>query len=98
MDLTKTMPRSVREKRVGIVQLARTIDKATAFAHGTIGDYEYPSSMDEGLFEFLGMKSSDFLEFVKTAKNDAEIEGYVRRFVEKKSPDEIASFNRRWMT
>ena len=38
------------------------------------------------------------MEFAKTAKNDAEIEGYVRRFVEKKSPDEIASFNRRWMT
>jgi hypothetical protein len=98
MDLTKTTPRSVREKLLGLVQVARTIDKAKAVAHGNIGEYEYPCPMDEGLFEFLGMKSSDFLQSVKTAKNDAEIEGYVKNSVQKKSPDEIASFNQRWMT
>lgn len=98
VDLTQTKPRSVREKFIGLVQLARTTDKAKALAHGTIGEYEYPSSMDEGVFEFLGMKATDFLEFVKIAKNDTEIEGYTRGFVAKKSPDEIASFNQRWMT
>ena len=98
MDLTKTTPRSVREKLLGLVQLARTTDKAKASAHGTVGEYEYPSAMDEGLFEFLGMRASDFLEFVKVAKSDAEIEGYAKGFVGKKSPDEIASFNQRWMT
>jgi len=80
------------------VQLARTTDKAKALARGTIGDYEYPSAMDEGLFEFLNMKGTDFLEFVKVAKSDAEIEGYVKGFVGKKSSDEIASFNHRCMT
>src|SRR5579884_716683 len=98
MNLTQTTPRSVREKLLGLVQLARTTDKAKALAHGTIGEYEYPSAMDEGLFEFLGMKASDFLEFLKIAKSDAEIEGYIKGFVGKKSPDEIASFNHRWMT
>lgn len=97
MDLTQTTPRSVREKLLGLVQLARTIDKAKASAHGELGEYEYPSTMDEGLFEFLGMKASDFLQFIKVAKSDAEIESYTRGFVEKKSPDEIASFNQRWM-
>ncbi len=98
MDLTQTTPRSVREKLLGIVQLARTTDKAKALAHGTLGEYEYPSTMDEGLFEFLGMKGSEFLEFVKVAKNNAEIEGYTKGFLEKKSPEEIRSFNERWMT
>ena len=98
MDLTQTMPRSVREKLLGLVQLARTTDKAKASAHGKLGEYEYPSAMDEGLFEFLGMKGTDFLQFVKVAKSDGEIEGYARGFAEKKSPDEIASFNQRWMT
>jgi uncharacterized protein DUF5069 len=98
MNLTQTTPRSVREKLLGLVQLARTTDKAKALAHGTIGEYEYPSAMDEGLFEFLGMKASDFLDFVKVAKSDAEIEGYIKNFVGKKSPDEVASFNQRWMT
>lgn len=98
MDLTKTTPRSVREKLFGLVQVARTIDKAKAVANGNIGEYDYPCSMDEGLFRFLGVKSADVLAFVKTAKNDAEIEGYMKNFVQKKSPDEIASFNQRWMT
>jgi hypothetical protein len=98
MDLTKTTPRSVREKLLGLVQIPRTIDKAKALAHGNIGEYEYPSAMDDGLFEFLGINCSDFLQSVKTAKNDAEIESYVKNFVQKKSPDEVASFNHRWMT
>lgn len=98
MDLTQTTPRSVREKLLGLVQLARTTDKAKALAHGTIGEYEYPSEMDEALFEFLDMKGSDFLEFVKIAKSDAEIVGYAKGFVSKKSPDEIVSFNKRCMT
>lgn len=97
MDLTQTNPRSVREKLLGLVQLARTTDKAKASAHGKLGEYEYPSTMDEGLFEFLGMKGSDFLQFIKVAKSDAEIESYTRGFVEKKSPDEITAFNQRWM-
>lgn len=98
MDLTQTTPRSVREKMLGLVQLARTTDKAKALAHGTIGEYEYPSEIDTSLFEFLNMNGSDFLEVVKVAKSDADIEGYTKSFVAKKSPDEIASFNRRCMT
>lgn len=98
MDLTTTTPRSVREKVLGIVQLSRTIDKAKAAVHGKIGDYEYPCPMDRGLFEFLGMKESAFADFVKHAKSDAEIVNYSKAFVEKKSPDEIATFNRRAMT
>ena len=98
MDLTKTTPRSVGEKLFGVVQLARTTDKAKALAHGNIGEYDYPSSMDKGLFEFLDIKGSDFLDFVKVAKTDEEIEGYAKGFVGKKSSDEIVAFNRRWMT
>lgn len=98
MDLTQTTPRSVREKLLGLVQLGRTTDKAKAFTQGSIGEYEYPCVMDKGLFEFLGMNDAEFLQFVKVAKSDAEIEGYVRGFVQKKSADEISSFNQRWMS
>ena len=55
MDLTKTAPRSVKETMLGIVQLARTTDKAKAVAHGSIGEYHYDCSMDQGLFEYLHM-------------------------------------------
>lgn len=98
MDLTKTTPRSVRDKTFGLVQLSRTTDKAKAAAHGTIGEYEYPCPMDQNLFDFLDIKGSAFLDFVKTSKNDAEINAFTKGFVEKKSPDEINDFNKRAMT
>jgi len=98
MDLTKTTPRSVRETVLGGVQLARTTDKVKAQADGTIGEYHYDSPMDQGVLEFLEIKSSDYLNFVKHAKSDAEIETFLKDYVAKKSPDEIRSFNKRWMT
>jgi len=98
MDLTSKTPRSAREKVLGVVQLARTIDKAQALVHGKIGEYEYPCPMDQSLFDFLGMKESAFTDFVKHAKSDTEIVNFSKGFVEKKSLDEIADFNRRAMT
>ena len=97
MDLTKTAPRSVKETMLGIVQLARTTDKAKALAHGSIGEYKYDSSMDQGLFEYLGMDPKAFLNVVKEAKNDSEIEAYAKTFVAKKDPRNIEAFNKKWL-
>ncbi len=98
MDLTKTTPRSVRETLLGVVQLARTTDKAKAKANGTLGEYDYDSAMDRGVLEFLEIKSSDYLDIVKNAKSDTEIEDYLKGYVAKKSPEQIQGFNARWMT
>jgi hypothetical protein len=97
MDLTKTAPRSVKETMLGVVQLARTTDKAKALAHGSIGEYKYDSSMDQGLFEYLGMDPKTFLNVVKEAKSDSEIEAYAKTFVTKKDPRNIEAFNKRWL-
>ena len=97
MDLTKTAPRSVREKMLGIVQLARTTDKAKALAHGQIGEYKYDCPMDQGLFEYLGMDGKEFLNIVKTAKNDGEIEAYAKPFLAKKDAQSIDAFNKNWL-
>ncbi len=97
MDLTKTAPRSVREKMLGLVQLARTTDKAKALAHGQIGEYNYESPMDQGVFEFLGMDPKEFLNLVKSAKDDGEIEAYVKPFVAKKDSQSIDAFNKKWL-
>src|SRR5580704_10837040 len=48
-DLTKTTPRSSSEMMLGVVQLARAIDKAKALTHGTIGEYKYDCPMDQPL-------------------------------------------------
>jgi hypothetical protein len=98
MDLTKTMPRSVKETMLGVVQLARTTDKAKALAHGSVGDYKYDCPMDQGLFEYLGMDSKAFLNVVKEAQSDSEIEAYATTFVAKKDPRNIEAFNKRWLS
>ena len=98
MDLTKTAPRSVSEMMLGVVQLARATDKAKALAHGTIGEYNYDCPMDHDLFEYLGMDSKAYLQIVKDAKSDAEIEAYAKTFVARKDPRNIEAFNKRWLS
>ncbi len=97
MDLTKTYPRSVHEKWLGIVQLGRALDKGKAKAHGNLGEYNYDCPMDKAVFEFLGMNGEEFLTVLKNAKSDAEIETYAKRFVDKKAPAEIERWNREWV-
>lgn len=97
MDLTKTAPRSVNDVVLGIVQLARTTDKAKALAHGRIGEYKYDCPMDQGLFDYLEMDPKAFLNAVKEAKNDSEIEAYAKTFVAKKDPRNIEAFNKKWL-
>jgi hypothetical protein len=96
MDLTTTYPASVRTKLHGIVQLQRTIDKAIALAHGTIGEYHYNCPMDKHLFEFLGIDHEALLNAIKT--NQAGAAEYVAPFVHAKSAAEIEDFNRSWLS
>lgn len=98
MHLTKTYPRSVHDKVLGIVQLARTIDKGKAAAYGNLGDYNYDCPMDKALFEFLGMNGDELLEVIKNAKSDAEIEAYAKQFIEQKPPAEIERWNQEWLS
>jgi hypothetical protein len=93
MDLTKNYPRSVYTKIAGVVMLARTTDKAKAQNAGTIGEYHYNCPMDQAVFGFLGIDQQKFLETVRNAKSDADIEAYVKPFVAKKSSAEIDAWN-----
>ena len=96
MDLTKEYPRSVHEKLHGLTQIARTWDKGKAVASGNIGDYHYDCPMDKHVFQFLGMDHEAFLNEIKTKSPD-EVDGYIKSFVDKKSPEEIEQFNREWV-
>jgi hypothetical protein len=98
MDLTKNYPRSVHEKILGIVQLARTIDKGKAKAHGNLGEYNYDCPMDKALFDFLAMNGDELLAVIKNAKSDAEIEAYCKQFIDRKSPAEIERWNHEWVS
>ncbi len=98
MDLTKTYPRSVHEKYLGIVQLGRALDKGKATAYGNVGEYKYDCPMDNAVFEFLGMNGEEFLDVIKKAKSDAEIDAYAKQFVDKKTPAQIEQWNREWVS
>ena len=93
MDLTKSYPRSAKDKIAGVVMLARTTDKATAKAHGDIGEYHYNCPMDQAVFGFLGLDHEQFFDVVKNAKGDDDIAAYVKPFADKKTPAEIDGFN-----
>lgn len=94
---TTTFPRSVHDKYLGIVQLARTIDKAKMVANGNIGDYHYDCPMDQALFAEFGIDGKKLLAVVSDVAKDAShgpnIEAYVKPLVQKKTPAEIERFN-----
>src|SRR5450755_543545 len=72
MDLTKSYPRSPRERLGGIPMLPRTIDKARAAIAGTLGEYKYgeTSDFDMYLFETLGVDAESFLDGVRRSPDD----------------------------
>lgn len=93
MDLTKSFPRSPKEKLAGVVMLKRTIDKARAFNAGTLGEYHYDCPLDKEVFEFLHVDHAEFAQ--KAARlEDAQLEEWIRTtFISKKTPAEIEKFN-----
>ena len=98
MDLTTSYPRSVHEKLFGVVQLARTIDKAQAQAQGTIGEYHYNCPMDQSIFAFLGIDHEQLLSVAKNASNSSEIEAYAKPFAAKKTAEELETWNRQYVS
>ena len=95
---TTAFPRSVHEKYLGIVQLARTIDKANMVAKGTIGEYHYDCPMDQALFAEFGIDgkklSTIVADVAKNASHGAAVEAYLKPLVQKKAQADLDRFNR----
>jgi Domain of unknown function (DUF5069) len=94
MDLTKDVPRSVKDKSLeGIVMLARTTDKARAHAAGTVGEYHFNCGMDQKVLEFVGIDHEAF-EKLAAANDDKKLAELLRaKYLNKKSANETAAFN-----
>jgi len=98
MDLTKTYPRSVRDRFAGIVQIGRTSDKARAYHAGTVGEYHYNCGMDKAVFEFLGIDDHEAYAERAATMDDASLERWLKdTYVSKKSRAEIDRWNREWL-
>jgi hypothetical protein len=99
MDLTKNFPRSVKDTSLeGIVMLARTTDKARAHAADTVGEYHFNCGMDQKVLAFVGIDHETF-EKLAAANDDRKLAEVLRtKYLNKKSAQEIASFNADYLT
>lgn len=94
MDLTKTVPRSAKDKLAGLVSLKRTIDKAAAYNEGHLGEYDYDCPHDKPLFAFLGTNGEEFSEKVKDLKTDEAMADWVRSAgLKNKTQADVDAFN-----
>ena len=60
MNLTKTFPRSPKEKIAGLVHIPRMVDKARAFNGKTLGEYIFPCPLDKIILDFLKITAEEF--------------------------------------
>ena len=97
MDLSKTCPRSPREKLAGYAHLPRMIDKCLASLAGTEGDYIYPCPMDQRLLDFTGITAKQFSKAV-SGKDDAAVAEWFKKTAIKHSPAEIEQWYEKFLT
>ena len=97
MDLSKTSPRSPREKLAGYVHLLRMMDKCLASLAGTEGDYIYPFPMDQRLLDFTGITAQQFSKAV-SGKDDAAVAEWFKKTAKPHSAKEIEHWNETFLT
>jgi hypothetical protein len=97
VDLSKTYPRSPREKLVGYVHLPRMIDKCRASLAGTEGDYIYPCPMDQRLLDFVDITAKQFSKVV-SEKDDAAVAEWFKKTAKHHSHAEIVQWNEKFLT
>ena len=73
IDLTQRPPRGFRVRLGNFVILARLLDKGRALLAGKNGEYEYYTSMDEPLVNFLGFDPEALLKELAIGKGDWEM-------------------------
>ena len=97
MDLSREYPRSALERFAGVVMAPRTTDKCRAHFQATLGEYIYNCGLDRKLFAFLGTNAEEFAAVVRTARDDGDVEAFVRQKAVGRSPDEIEAWNRQFL-
>lgn len=92
-DLTKTCPRSPRETLGGYVIAARALDKCRAVLAGTNGEYHFDCPLDRQFFDFTGIDSLAFQDFVATGTGDPEVAEWIIAHSKIKERSEIVVWN-----
>ena len=93
MDLSENFPRSPRESLGGYVVAARTLDKCRAAVAGTLCEYHYDCPLDQNFFDFTGIDSDDFKEFVATGADDEAVAQWIIENAHSHTQEEIVQWN-----
>lgn len=93
MDLSKTFPRSPRDKMSGLVYLPRMIDKALASKLNTLGEYIYPCPLDKIILDFLQIDAEEWIRLVHS-QNEEQLARWVKKKCGSGPPDDMESINR----
>lgn len=93
LDLTKEYPRSPRETFAGYVVAARALDKCRAEVAGTNGEYHFDCPLDNFFFNFVGIDSSAFKDFVATGADDTAVAHWITENSKDQSQEEIVQWN-----
>ena len=93
LDLTTEYPRSPRALFAGYVIVGRVLDKCRAMLNGTEGEYLFNYGIDRVFFEFAGIDSDEFKDFVATGATDEEVAEWIESKAKAHSPGEIAAWN-----
>jgi hypothetical protein len=78
IDLTQRPPRGFRVRLGNLVILPRLLDKGRATVMGKNGEYEYTTSMDQPLIDFLGFDLDELLKELATGKGDWDMLQWVQ--------------------
>lgn len=92
-DLTTGFPRSPRDTMGGFVVAARALDKCRAVLAETNGEYHFDCPLDQTFFEFSGIDSAAFKDFVATGADDTEVGEWIKEHSKVKNETEVVVWN-----
>lgn len=93
LDLTREFPRSPRATIGGYVIAGRTLDKCRAVVAGTGGEYHFDCPLDRMFFDFTGIDSGAFKEFVAGGADDEAVAGWINEHAKAREKEEIVRWN-----
>jgi hypothetical protein len=79
LDLTRTFPRSPKQKLAGFAIGYRTLDKCRAVIAGTAGEYHFNCPLDQMFLGFAGLDADAFKDFVATGATDEQVADWVKQ-------------------
>ncbi|MBC2606775.1 DUF5069 domain-containing protein [Pelagicoccus albus] len=92
-DLRTEFPRSPRETLAGYVVASRALDKCRAVLAETNGEYHFGCPLDNTFFNFSGISSDSFKEFVASGADDAAVAAWITEKSQIKNTREIIAWN-----